>query len=210
MSTISARQALERLSEGNRRFATGSSSTQPPGAQRRLELAGGQAPFAVILGCVDSRVPVEMVFDQGLGDLAVVRVAGNVAGPSQVASVEVATQQLGARLVVVLGHSSCAAVRATLGWMMDGATDSEQPMQSILEAVRPAVEGWLPVGDRRDIGSCMERAVRSNVMHSVSQLRQDSVVLQSLIRDEGLQIVGAEYSLETGLVEFHGADSSLA
>jgi len=210
MSTISAEQALERLREGNRRFATGSSSTTPASQQRRVELAAGQAPFAVILGCLDSRVPAETVFDQGLGDLAVVRVAGNIAGPSQIASVEIAAQLLGVRLVVVLGHSSCAAVRLTLDWLVDGAPASAHPIGSIQEAIRPSVAGWLPADDRLDTDACMARAVRSNVVHSAEQLRRGSDILASLISEDGLQIVGAEYSLETGIVEFLDAESPRA
>lgn len=210
MSTISAEQALERLREGNRRFATGSSSTAPVSQQRRVELMTGQAPFAVILGCLDSRVPVETIFDQGLGDLAVVRVAGNIAGPSQIASVEIAAQLLGARLVVVLGHSSCAAVRMTLDWVMDGALASAQPIESIQEAIRPAVADWVTAEDRLDADACMARAVRSNVMQSAEQLRCGSDILASLITEEGLQIVGAEYSLESGIVEFIDVESPRA
>jgi carbonic anhydrase len=210
MNTISAEQALERLREGNRRFATGSSSTASVSQQRRTELVTGQAPFAVILGCLDSRVPVETIFDQGLGDLAVVRVAGNIAGPSQIASVEIAAQLLGARLVVVLGHSSCAAVRLTLDWLMDGALASAQPIESIQEAIRPAVADWVAAEDRLDTDACMARAVRSNVMQSAEQLRCGSDILASLITEEGLQIVGAEYSLESGVVEFLDVESPRA
>ena len=210
MSTISAEQALERLREGNRRFATGSSSTASVSQQRRAELVTGQAPFAVILGCLDSRAPVETIFDQGLGDIAVVRVAGNIAGPSQIASVEIAAQLLGARLVVVMGHSSCAAVRLTLDWLMDRASASAHPIGLIQEAIRPAVAGWLAAEDRLDTDACMARAVRSNVMQSVEQLRCGSDILASLITEEGLQIVGAEYSLESGIVKFLDVESPRA
>ena len=170
--------------------------------ERRAELVGGQTPFALILGCLDSRAPAELVFDQGLGDLAVVRVAGNIAGPSQVASVEIAAQMLGVRLVVVLGHSGCAAVRLTLDGLVDSAQAGERPFGSIQDAIRPAIADWLSDLDPADSAECMPRAVRSNVMHSVEVLRRDSAILSSLIAEEGLQVVGAEYSLKTGAVEF--------
>src|SRR5271157_2642032 len=112
---ISAREALDRLKEGNRRFASDLRSRDlPTGQTRRRELAAGQEPFAIILGCSDSRVPAEIVFDQGLGDLFVIRVAGNIVAPSQIGSVEFAAERFGTRLVVVLGHSSCGAIEAAI------------------------------------------------------------------------------------------------
>ena len=169
---------------------------------RRLETAPNQEPFAVILGCSDSRVPAEIVFDQGLGDLFVIRVAGNIVAPSQVGSVEFAAARTGARLVVVLGHSRCGAILATLEEMGRPSTDQSRNLRSIVERIRPAIEPVLLTQISRTDDALIRRAVRANVLASANHLRHGSEVLERLIQTDGLLIVGAEYCLETGLVEF--------
>src|SRR5687768_6532147 len=197
---IPAREALERLRAGNLRFA--SDARELNTTSHRRQLADGQEPFAVILGCSDSRVPAEIVFDQGLGDLFVIRVAGNIVAPSQVGSVEFAASRFGTRLVVVLGHSQCGAILATLEELQQPAANQSQNLRSIVDRVRPSVMGLLETELRHDLDALVGRAVRSNVSLSVNHLRYGSAVLEGLIRNEGLVVVGAEYSLETGVVEF--------
>ena len=199
---VSAKDALERLREGNRRFVA---SIQNPasGAQaRRFELAQEQKPFAIILGCSDSRVPAEIVFDQGLGDLFVIRVAGNIVAPSQVGSVEFAASRFGTRLVVVLGHSQCGAVTATIEELQRPAETQSRNLRSIVDRVRPSVEGLMKTELRHDLPRLVDQAVRSNVGYSVNHLRYGSEILEQLGRSDGLMVVGAEYSLETGKVDF--------
>jgi carbonic anhydrase len=161
-----------------------------------------QAPFAIILGCSDSRVPAELIFDQGLGDLFVIRVAGNISRPSQIGSVEYAATTFGTRLVVILGHSRCGAIDATLQRLAMNHREISTNLNSIVEFVRPSVEPLLHacVGD--DADTLMQQAVRANVRASTERMRRGSEVLESLERDEGLLIVGAEYSLDSGLVDF--------
>jgi carbonic anhydrase len=200
---ISAQQALVRLREGNRRFAAGAQSLDSrPSHTRRAELASGQEPFAIILGCSDSRVPAEMVFDQGIGDLFVIRVAGNIAAPSQIGSVEFAVGRFGTRLVVVLGHSRCGAVLATLEELRRPHGRQSRNLGSIVDRVRPSVEALLGTDLRHDVDALVHRAVRDNVGVSVKHLRHGSEMLEQMVEHEGLLVVGAEYSLETGLVEF--------
>lgn len=200
---VSASQALQRLIEGNGRFVA--TLNQDDGQQlqaRRMNLAQEQRPFAIILGCSDSRVPAEIVFDQGLGDLFVIRVAGNIVAPSQVGSVEFAASRYGVQLVVVLGHSSCGAIQATIEELQQPAENQSRNLRSIVDRVRPSVEGLLKTELRHDLKTLTAHAVRCNVSVSVSHLRYGSPVLEQLIRNGGLQIVGAEYSLETGKVDF--------
>jgi len=200
---IPAREALERLREGNRRFA---SDTRSHGAltsqARRDELTSGQEPFAIILGCSDSRVPAELVFDQGLGDLFVIRVAGNIIAPSLVGSVEFAADLFSTRLVVVLGHSQCGAIKATLDELQRQTGTPSRNIQSIVDRVRPAVEGLVTGDLQHDREALMHAAVRANIRASANHLRHGSEILEQLIEREGLLIVGAEYSLETGVVDF--------
>jgi carbonic anhydrase len=200
---ISAGEALDRLRAGNRRFVSGTPS-HDPGASlaRRAESLEGQQPFAVVLGCSDSRVPVELVFDQGLGDLFVIRVAGNIVAPSQVGSVEFAAARFGTRLVVVLGHTRCGAIQATLEELQRPGASQSRNLRSIVNRVRPAVEGLLGAGVAGDPDALIREAERANVRASVRQLRHGSEVLEQLIAREGLVVVGAEYALETGVVEF--------
>ena len=204
MSTnLSASAALERLREGNRRFVAGQSSLVSLITEtRRAELEAGQQPFAVILGCSDSRVPVEIVFDQGLGDLFVIRVAGNVVASSQIGSVEFATSRFGTRLVVVLGHTRCGAVQATLDELERPSEGPSRNLRSIVDRIRPAVEGLTATELRHDRAALEQQATRANVRVSASTLRHGSEALERLLEAGGLMVVGAEYSLETGVVDF--------
>jgi carbonic anhydrase len=196
-----ARDALELLRDGNRRFVADVRDSLPSRA-RRIELAAGQEPFAAILGCSDSRVPVEIVFDQGLGDLFVIRVAGNIVAPSQIGSVEFAAEQFGTRLVVVLGHSRCGAVTATLEQLRRPKENQSRNLRSIVDLVRPSVEGLLASDLRHDADALIHEAVRANIRASVKHLRHGSDIIEHLIQNDGLMIVGAQYSLETGEVDF--------
>ena len=200
---ILARDALERLREGNRRFAEDALSRETlTGRSRRNELAAGQEPFAIILGCSDSRVPAELVFDQGLGDLFVIRVAGNIVAESQVGSVEFAAARYGTRLVVVLGHSQCGAILATLEELQQSADHQSRNLRSIVDHVRPSVEALLATELARDPDALVRQAVRANIRVSTNHLRHGSEILEQLIQQDGLLVVSAEYSLETGVVDF--------
>ena len=200
---VPARQALERLRDGNLRFAANVRGSDAfVSHTRRVELASGQQPFAIILGCSDSRVPAEIVFDQGLGDLFVIRVAGNIVAPSQVGSVEFAAARYSTRLVVVLGHSQCGAILATLEELLTPTENQSHNLQAIVNRVRPSVEGLLKTELRHDSNALVREAGRANIRASVDHLRHGSQVLEELIHDQGLVVVGAEYSLETGVVEF--------
>lgn len=203
----SAREALEHLREGNRRFAsdTRSGDTLLSGS-RRTELAKGQQPFAIVLGCSDSRVPAEIVFDQGLGDLFVIRVAGNIVAPSQIGSVEFAADRFGSRLVVVLGHSRCGAILATLEELRRSTETQSRNLRSIVDRVRPSVEGLLATDLRHDDDALVRQAVRANVRASANHLRHGSDIVERLIHNDGLVVVGAEYSLESGIVDFFDLD----
>jgi len=207
VSSHAASEALERLREGNRRFVSDLAKADGLSSRsRRAELVTGQRPFAIILGCSDSRVPAEIVFDQGLGDLFVIRAAGNIVAPSQIGSVEFAAERFGTRLVVVLGHSQCGAVLATLEELQRPRESQSRNLRSIVDRIRPSVEGLLVTELRSDLDALVSTAVRANVRASANQLRHGSEVLERLIEDDGLIVVGAEYSLETGLVDvFDGA-----
>jgi len=200
---IPALEALERLRQGNRRFVSGVRSLEVFLSQtRRAELLAGQKPFGVVLGCSDSRVPVEIVFDQGLGDLFVIRVAGNIVAPSHIGSVEFAADRFGTRLVVILGHTGCGAVLATLE-ELDRPSENRSPnLRSIVDRIRPAVETLLETELRHDPDALARQAVRANIRAAANQLRHGSQMLEELIQREGLLVVGAEYSLETGVVDF--------
>jgi carbonic anhydrase len=200
---ISAVAALERLRAGNERFVANTrSDATVERRSHREELANGQEPFAIILGCSDSRVPAEIVFDQGLGDLFVIRVAGNIVAPSQIGSVEFAAGKFGTRLVVVLGHSRCGAVEATIDELQRPSKNQLRNLHSIVDRVRPSVEALLATGLRHDREALLRDAVRANVRVSASQLRHGSELLETLIGREELLVVGAEYSLESGVVDF--------
>jgi carbonic anhydrase len=198
---IPATEALQGLREGNLRFVNEQRRDDGESTARRRALAAQQQPVAIVLGCSDARVPAELVFDQGLGDLFVIRVAGNIVAPSQVGSVEFAAEAFGTRLVVVLGHSNCGAIHATLQQLARPWREQSRNLSSIVERIRPAVEGLLD-GQSRDLADLEQRAVRANIRMSADHLRHGSEVLEQLIRKDGLLVVGAEYSVETGVVDF--------
>ncbi len=207
---MSAQEALARLRNGNEEFASSMRDGNAPlNNARRAELPKDQNPFAIILGCSDARVPAEIVFNQGLGDLFVIRVAGNIVAPSQVGSVEYAAARYDTPLVVVLGHSRCGAILATLEELQQPTANQSRNLRSIVDRVRPSVEVLLKTELRHDLDALVESAVRANVSASVNHLRHGSQLLEQLIQDKGFAVVGAEYSLETGVVEFFdtaGAD----
>ena len=191
------------MGEGNRRFASNVRGRAPLDTQRRrTELAEGQEPFAIILGCSDSRVPAEIVFDQGLGDLFVIRVAGNIVASSQIGSVEFAAERFGTPLVVVLGHSRCGAVLATLEELTRPREKQSRNLRSIVDRIRPSVEGLLATELRHDSETLVRHAVRANIRASANQLRHGSDVLEELVEKGRVLVVGAEYSLESGVVDF--------
>jgi carbonic anhydrase len=200
---ITAREGLAQLREGNHRFVTEARSREILESRaRRLELTAGQEPFAAILGCSDSRVPVEIVFDQGLGDLFVIRVAGNIVAPSLIGSVEFAAEQFGTRLVVVLGHSRCGAIETTLDQLRRPVENQSRNLHSIVDFIRPGIEGLLATDLKHDRDKLVHEAVRANIRASVNHLRHGSDIIENLIQNAGLMVVGAEYSLETGVVDF--------
>ena len=202
-------EALARLQAGNRQFVA--SIAEPAtalGQARRLAPTDGQAPFAIVLGCSDSRVPAELVFSQGFGDLFVIRVAGNIVAPSQVGSVEFAAARFGTRLVVVLGHTECGAVTATIEELRQAAPQQSPGLRSIVDRIRPAVEPLLATPLRAQPAALVAQAVRANIRAAADHLRHGSAILERLADREGLLIVGAEYCLGTGVVEFfEGVDN---
>ena len=200
---IPANEALERLRAGNQRFVSETrNGAMVAGESRRREVAVAQEPFAIILGCSDSRVPAEIIFDQGLGDLFVIRVAGNIVAPSQIGSVEFAAARYATRLVVVLGHSNCGAILATVEELSRRSEEQSRNLRSIVDRVRPSVESLMATELRHDHDALVQAAVRANIRVSANQLRHGSEMLEQMIQKDGLRVVGAEYSLETGVVEF--------
>jgi carbonic anhydrase len=167
-----------------------------------MALVSGQEPFAIVLGCSDSRVPAELVFDQGFGDLFVIRVAGNIVAPSQIGSVEFAASRFQTRLVVVMGHTQCGAITATLEELQGLATTQSRNLLSIVARVRPAVAELLSRMGNENPDALVHAAVRANVRAAVNHLQHGSALLERLIAEKGLLVVGAEYSLETGVVDF--------
>ncbi|HUL18434.1 MAG TPA: carbonic anhydrase [Steroidobacteraceae bacterium] len=198
---ISASEALAALREGNHRFVTEQRRDDGDISARRRAIASRQEPFAIILGCSDARVPAELVFDQGLGDLFVIRVAGNIVAPSQVGSVEFAAEAFGTRLVVVLGHTNCGAIHATLQQLARPWREQSRNLRSIVDRIRPAVEDLIGSA-AHDRAELEHRAVRANIRMSANHLRHGSGVLEELIRTDGLRVVGAEYSVDSGVVDF--------
>ena len=200
---ITALESLRRLRDGNARFAANVRGLESFLSQeRRAQLAKQQEPHAIILGCSDSRVPAEIIFDQGLGDLFVIRVAGNIVAPSLVGSVEYAAERFGTRLVVVLGHSQCGAILATLDELQRPAASQSPNLRFIVDRVRPSVAAFLDTPLRDDVDAVVSHAVRANIRASANHLRHGSALLEQLSERDGLLVVGAEYSLETGHVEF--------
>ena len=195
-------EALTRLREGNERFTADVRSVNSIASYMRRGELITPAPIAIVLGCADSRVPAEIVFDQGLGDLFVIRVAGNIVAPSQVGSVEFAAARYGTRLVVVLGHSQCGAIAATIEDIRTGGPHSSNNLRSIVDRIRPSVEGLFETDLAQDEAALSAIAVRANVRASTNHLRHGSPLLEKLTQDDGLIVVGAEYALDTGKVEF--------
>ena len=199
---ITASEALQRLKQGNQRFVSGVRSIDTIAKQiQRAELVVGQAPFAIILGCSDSRVPAEIIFDQGLGDLFVIRVAGNIVAPSQVGSVEFAAERFGSPLVVVLGHSMCGAVMATIDELEKPSDDTSSSVLSIVNRIRPAVEPLFHTELRNDPENLLESCIHANILAATNHLMHGSQMLEQLVQHDELKIVGAEYSLQTGVVK---------
>ena len=197
---ISIEEALKRLRKGNKRFVSDSSIfNKISHKSRHHSLTEDQDPFAIILGCSDSRVASEIVFDQGLGDLFVIRVAGNIVAPSQIGSIEFAVERFGAKLVVVMGHSRCGAIQATLEGLRQPLEDQSSNLRSIVDRIRPSLAS---LDINQDPKILLQQAVRANIHSSVSQLQHGSRILEQLIKKGDLLILGAEYSLDTGIVEF--------
>lgn len=203
MPNLSAEEALERLHQGNAQFVRNIEAHKPLELlTRSSDLGQPQRPCAIIVGCSDARVPAELVFNQGLGDLFVIRVAGHVIAPSQIGSVEFAAAQFGVRLVVVLGHTQCGAVKATIESMRDPVVASSANLRSIVTRIQPGIAGLLALSPPPDEETLMRGAVRANVWASVGHLRAGSKVIEDMIQEQGLVVTGAEYDIHTGKVEF--------
>lgn len=200
---LSAREAVARLVMGNKRYVQNVRSVDSLMSHSRRDLESvPQRPFAIILGCSDSRAPAEVVFDQGLGDLFVIRVAGNIVAPSQIGSVEFAAERFGTRLVLVMGHSSCGAIDATLEVMQSKAGPPSRGLMSIVDRVRPSIEALVNTDLAKDPPRLKREAIRANVRSSVNHLRHSSQIIERLVEKEGLLVVGAELDLTSGEVDF--------
>jgi carbonic anhydrase len=199
---ISALEALARLREGNRRFVANQSEAGALGNHSHsAALAAGPEPLAIVLSCSDARVPAELVFDQGFGDLFVIRVAGNVVSPSQIGSVEFAAGRFGTSLVVVMGHSQCGAILSAIDELTGQSSSQPRGLKSIVDRVRPSVQSVMLAGREVD-DALIDDAVRANVRASANHLRHGSELLERLIQEGALMVVGSEYSLTTGVVSF--------
>ena len=197
---ISTEEALKRLRKGNKRFVSDSSIFNKISHKSRCHsLTEDQDPFAIILGCSDSRAPSEIIFDQGLGDLFVIRVAGNIVAPSQIGSIEFAVERFGTRLVVVMGHSRCGAILSTLEGLRKPLEDQSRNLRSIIDRIRPSLTS---LDIHQDPETLLQQAVRANIHSSVHQLQHESNILKELVTEGDLLILGAEYSLDTGIVNF--------
>ena len=201
---IDAAEAMRRLRDGNDRFVSGE-STQQPVAYSERDVPDPQQPFAIVIACSDSRVPVEMLFDQGVGELFVIRVAGNVVAASQRGSIEYAVDVLGARLIVVLGHSRCGAVGQALEDVINDHGGRGENLGFLLDRIQPAMAELVANNRGQDIEALTEKAIRVNVRASIQALEASSSRLRKYIDSGDLEIRGAEYSLETGEVEFLAA-----
>lgn len=186
--------ALQRLLEGNRRFATNQATALNRSESRRKEVAAGQKPFAAILGCADSRVPPEIIFDCGLGDLFIVRTAGQVLDRAVLGSLELGVVELGVPLILVLGHENCGAVKETLE-VLEGHTQAHGQINSLVEGIKPAVEKA-----KGKAGDKVENVVRANVELIVSQLRNTPLLADAITKGQ-VKIVGGRYDLHSGVVE---------
>lgn len=187
-------QALQRLIEGNQRYVANKTITLNESASRRAEVAQGQHPFATIFSCVDSRVPPELVFDRGLGDLFVIRTAGQVTDKAVLGSLEFAVAELHIPVMMVLGHEKCGAVKATVEAVEKNA-HAEADIEWLVERIRPAVEK-----SKGEAGDAIENAVKANVALTVERLKA-SPILSEAVAAGKLKIVGARYDLDTGSVE---------
>lgn len=197
-SALSPGQAIERLAAGNRRFLDGT-ATSIARAWSREQAESSQRPFAIVLGCSDSRTPIEILFDQGFGELFVVRIAGNIVAPSVVGSIEFAASQFGTRLVVVMGHTRCGAVAAAVHAIQTGTGSQSKNIRSITDRITPHIEGLVRPDDSDNV---IREAVRANARASADHLRHGSQILEELVMSRRLAVVSAEYDLETGVVEF--------
>ena len=202
MPKLTAEQALQRLKQGNQQFVSENHAIIEIDNARRAGLAKAQEPFAIILGCSDSRVPAELIFNQGLGDLFVIRIAGNIVAPSQIGSIEFAADQFGTRLVVVLGHTSCGAIQASLNHILTNSEHASPNLESIVSRITPCIKAVVTESEYASDEERMRAAVRANIRASVEQLRHGSNILENLIANDDLLVVGAEYDLETGSIEF--------
>ncbi|MCH2061845.1 MAG: hypothetical protein MK183_14575 [Verrucomicrobiales bacterium] len=196
---ISAQDALQKLREGNARFTSGPGQQAERPAFKAIE---NQEPAAIILACSDSRVPPEVVFDQGIGDLFIVRVAGNIVTPAQTGSIEFAAEKFGSRLVVVLGHTMCGAIRATLDDLANPAPSRTENLHSIVDAISPCLSPLIARSPQLSEDKMLREAMRENVHHSVRQLQLQSSILRKQVSEKGLEIIGAEYCVSTGSVNF--------
>jgi carbonic anhydrase len=199
---LSARDAFVRLKEGNGRYGQNLRSVESMLGHMGKDLTGRQSPFAIVLGCSDSRAPAETVFDQGLGDLFVIRVAGNIVAPSQVGSVEFAAERFGTRLVVVMGHTQCGAIDATIESMTSEQGPTSRNLSSIVDRIRPSIEGLVHTELAHDPVRLRREAMRANVRFSVNHLRHGSAIIEALALQEGLVVIGAELDLTSGEVSF--------
>jgi carbonic anhydrase len=200
---ISAQEALQKLREGNARFAsTGQGQGSPEAGGHHFKSIDRQEPFAIILGCSDSRVPPEVVFDRGVGELFVVRVAGNIVTPAQTGSIEFAAEKFGSRLVVVLGHTMCGAIRATMDELANPAPARQENLHSIVDSISPCLEPLIKATPQVSEDDLLREAMRENIRHSVQQLQQQSPILRKQINEQGLEIIGAEYCVSSGVVDF--------
>ncbi len=193
MSELNPDQSLNELIQGNKRYAGTWPRHPHQSAARRKEVAQAQHPFACILSCSDSRVPPEIIFDQGIGDLFVVRVAGNIADDAAIGSLEYAVERLGTPLIVVLGHKRCGAVQAAVS-----GGRARQHLDSITKVIEPAV-----AIARKQPGDVVDNAVEANVQVVVKQLGSSQPTLAELVKNGKLKIVGATYDLDTGLINLH-------
>ena len=200
---ITAQDALQRLKEGNSRFVKGALNPDMLRYEtRRKQLREHQEPFAIIVGCSDSRVPVEIVFDQGLGDLFVIRVAGNIVSHTQLGSIEFAAGYLGARLVVVLGHTNCGAMDAALEAVRRGTLPASENLRLMVDKIRPSAERALARGGNSSRAELVDLVGRENVRNTVDAIRNTPGIIRQFAEEGDLMVVGADYSLETGAVEF--------
>ena len=209
-TSVSPLDAMRRLIAGNERYKSDTRSVTALASQlQRVELAAGQSPFAIVLCCSDSRAPAEIVFDQGLGDLFVIRVAGNIVAPSGIGSAEFAAATFGIWLVVVMGHSSCGAVTATLDVLRGEGTVASANIRDIVDRIRPSAQTVLEVGKDRSRELQLGDAIRANVRHAVDHLRHGSRILEEMVNEGQLVIVGSVYDIATGHVDFFDVPAAL-